>query len=104
MLEIEGIDGHAYGITFLIGDGRLKDEDKIYLMTEATKMYYTKERKRNLKTENLEGKLTTKRKFELLVCFGGIRFEAEIDSIQTGRTNLRFLVCDLSEEEKAKYN
>lgn len=104
MLKLDDENGIAWGITFLIGDGRLQPRDKLYLMLEAAKMYYQDQKTKDVKTPNLEGRISTKKEFQILCDLGGIRFDAELDTNKYGKMNLSFLVCDLTKAEQYKNN
>lgn len=87
--------GYRWGYTFLRTDTRLSFEDRHYLLGQATEMYLDNEEERAIKTDTLEGRLTTQGRWDSLGSFGGQRFEAEIES-KPGKVKLCFLVSEQS--------
>ncbi len=83
--------GYRWGYTFLIADAKLRGDDRLYLLREATEMYLGNEDERPLKTDSLEGRLTTQGKYDSLGSFGGQRFDAEVET-DKGKAKVRFLV------------
>lgn len=95
MLELSGSDGYKWGITFAVTDTRLSWEERSMLITEATQMYLTEEKKRDVKSESYEGQIWTNNKYYSLGSYGGQLFSAVVDTNQ-GTAKLEFLVCELT--------
>lgn len=89
-----GLENDAYfrwGYTFLVADSKLSWSDSEYLILQATEMYLRNEDKRKIGTDSLEGLISTEGKWDSLGCFGGQRFEAEVETSR-GKAYIRFLV------------
>lgn len=84
-------NNYRWGFTFLVSDSRVSEIDRNYLLREATVMYLCNESEQVLKTDTLEGRLTTQGKYDVLGSFSGQRFDAEVET-NTGKAYLKFLV------------
>jgi hypothetical protein len=104
MFNITGYEGYRFGITYLLGDARLTCEEKDDLLFEATRMYLEKEDESEVKGENFEGVIYTRRQHAQIGTYSGIQFDADIDT-NDGKINLRFLVNELTDNlRKANMN
>ena len=77
MLEHMGI---RWGYTFLYTASHLSSKDIYDLMEQATEMYLTREEERVVNGRGYEGRLCTQGKYELLGTFGGVRFDAVLET------------------------
>ncbi len=92
MLKFDN-EGLRWGFTFFRAPSYLSEGDKHELMRTATLMYLGKEDERYLKTDRYMGRIFTKRQYDVLGIFGGIRFEAELETDQ-GKDKMSFLVSE----------
>lgn len=90
MRDIENY-GARWGITFLRGASYLTVEEQDELIRDATLMYLKKEDDRRVETETYMGRITTRWKYGMLGTFGGIEFEAELET-RGGKDKMSFLV------------
>ncbi len=79
-----------------MGDGRLCESDYMYLMSEACRMYVADEKERRITADWCEGRLSTNNAVDVLGCFSGQRFDAELET-DLGKVHVRFLLhnCQL---------
>jgi len=89
-----------WGITFCSTYGAVPEEVKYDLIDQATEMYLRNEQSRKLKTDQLEGRLKTEGKYQVLGVFGGQRFDVEVD-VDDITAKLSFLVCELTGKESS---
>ncbi|MFH0890112.1 MAG: hypothetical protein V1836_03150 [Candidatus Aenigmatarchaeota archaeon] len=87
------VAGVRWGFTFLRGASYLSEADKFGLMTHATEMYLRQEDERPVKSNHYTGRITTQRKYEILGTFGGIHFDAELET-ERGKDRMSFLVSE----------
>ena len=85
---------HRWGITFLKGCSGLTEREKNYLIGEATILFLKEEEIKKIKTETLEGYISTGRP-GVLGCFSGMQYDAIIET-NKGKYDLSFLVSDLT--------
>lgn len=94
-------DGHSlesqlgFGITYLNTDVHFPEEDKFYLLGQATEMYLNKEEKRIVRGESFSGAIKTTGDYFTLGTYSGQFFEAKLDS-DFGKTEVSFLVNEFS--------
>lgn len=96
MNEIKTENG-VWGFVFLSADGILSLDDKMDIVRQGVEMFYKNEDERRLKTDNYEGRVFTKRQFEMIGMLGGQKFDAELET-DKGKVKLRFLVSDQTEQ------
>ncbi len=87
------INGVRWGFTFLRGASYLSERDKLDMMMHATDMYLCGEDERPVKSDNYAGRITTQRKYEILGTFGGVHFDAELET-EHGKDRMSFLVSE----------
>jgi|SRR3990167_10971898 len=92
-MSLYGYDEMRWGITFAETDSALSFEDRGRLLIAATEMYLSGEKSRKVKGEEYEGIIHNTKKTYTLGSFGGVGFEATIDTDRGERT-LRFLVTE----------
>ncbi len=102
MLEFHGL---RWGITYLVTDGRLTEENRRYLLGEATEMYLRNEEKREIKTDSLEGRIFTEGKCWSIGGCSGQQFDAEVEA-GFGRARIRVLVQERTgyTQNRLEYN
>ncbi len=83
--------GIKWGITFLRGASYLTRDEQDELIRDATSMYILKEDDRRVQTGTYAGRITTRWKYGVIGTFGGIEFNAELET-DKGRDKLSFLV------------
>ncbi len=88
------------GYVFLAWNGKLTEDQRTYIVTQAIDMYCRKEMKRKLADDTLEGVLRTDRSRQCFVSFVGQQFDAELET-DAGKVKAAFLVLDPSKKEIA---
>ena len=90
---MEELIGMRWGYAFLNTDMKLPEEERMYLVGKAILMYLEGKEEKKIETDNLEGIITTDKKFYNLGCFSGQKFKVEIDS-NYGRSHMEFLISE----------
>jgi hypothetical protein len=87
------IPWYRHGVTYLVTDSRLSEEDRESLEIEATLMYLDGVEEKVVSGDGFKGVLSNTRKYQVLGTFGGIQFDAELYTIY-GKSNLSFIVSE----------
>jgi len=103
MAWFPGITVDRWGIIFQITDSRLTEEERFEITTEAVIAYLRDEHIRRIKGETYEGMIENTRKYDVIGCFGGYRFEVDVDT-NHGSQRLRFIVTELTGIEERLVN
>ncbi|MBI2125242.1 hypothetical protein HYV87_01615 [Candidatus Woesearchaeota archaeon] len=90
-----------WGVTFCSTYGAIPEEVQYELLREATKMYLRDEQQKDIKTDSVEGRISTEGKYQTIGAYGGQRFDAEVD-VDDITAKLSFLVCELSGKRISK--
>ena len=85
-----------WGVTFLVTNIGISFEDRHSLLRQATEMYVLGEEEREVEGTNFEGRVYTRREYQLLGTLSGQRFDAELDT-DKGKVKLAFLVNEKTE-------
>jgi hypothetical protein len=80
-----------WGTVYLTADPRLVEDARLEILVEAAEMHLANEKKRKIKGEDYEGKITTERKYKALGCYGGYEYRAELDTSH-GKSETTFLI------------
>jgi hypothetical protein len=80
-----------WGTVYLIADPRLVEDVRLEILVEAAEMYLAHEKKRKIKGDDYEGKITTERKYRTLGCYGGYEYHAELDT-PNGKSETTFIL------------
>jgi hypothetical protein len=98
-----------WGFTFLLGNSRINNDEKLKLVAEATVLYFKGEDRMEVEGPGYEGVLFTKHEWKVIGGFSGQQFDAEIETeADEGKIRLRFLVSEQTlrdgKEAAAKYS
>lgn len=74
-------------------NGRLPMQDKMRLLGEAGLMYFRGGIEKRVAGEHYEGTIKTTGRYQMLVDFGGQRFDAELETTY-GKANFTFLISE----------
>jgi hypothetical protein len=80
-----------WGTVYLLADPCLVEEVRLEILVEAAEMHLGNEKKRKIKGDNYDGKITTERKYRMLGCYGGYEYRAELDTLH-GKAETTFLI------------
>lgn len=84
-----------WGYTFLIGESRLNEKQRLYLVAQTTVAYLCEREKADFASEELEldGKIALTKRNAMLGTFFGPQYDTAL-ATNFGRTNVRFIVSE----------
>jgi len=97
--------GIRWGLTFLMGNSLMSNEDKLDLIAKATLLYLNGEERTEVSGNGFEGILYTNHEWKVVGGFSGQQFDAILDSdTDEGKLRLRFLVSEQTLRQGMAYS
>ncbi len=109
MYEFTGFDGREWHAYFLSGNGRLFNEtetgreNRRAFFFACTEAYLAQRAEQPFKGRTVEGKIYDKKRYQMLGCLGGYRYDAVIET-DFGTVTLEVLVDQPAERIAAPMN